>query len=59
MYERALAIKEKALGKDHPDTASTLHGLADVLERNGDDDLIPTVTLTLLYPQSQLQQSFQ
>ena len=48
MYERALAIKEKALGKDHPDTAKTLHGLATVLYRNVDDDLIPTVTLTLL-----------
>ena len=48
MYERALAIKEKALGKNHPETASTLHGLANVLERNVDDDLIPTVTLTLL-----------
>ena len=59
MYERALAIKEKALGKDNPSTAATLHGLANVLFRNVDDDLIPTVTLTLLYPQSQLQQSFQ
>jgi hypothetical protein len=48
MYERALAIKEKALGKDHPDTDATLFGLANVLERNIDDDLIPTVTLTLL-----------
>ena len=48
MYERALAIQEKALGKDHPDTALTLYGLANVLERNVDDDLIPTVTLTLL-----------
>ena len=59
MYERALAINEKALGKDHPETAVTLSGFAGMLERNGDDDLIPTVTLTLLYPQSQLQQSFQ
>ena len=58
MYERALAIQEKALGKDNPSTAVTLHGLANVLDRNV-DDLIPTVTLTLLYPQSQLQQSFQ
>ena len=48
MYERALAIKEKALGKDNPETASTLHGLGNVLDRNIDDDLIPTVTLTLL-----------
>ena len=48
MYERALAIEEKALGADHPDTALTLHGLANVLKRNIDDDLIPTVTLTLL-----------
>ncbi len=39
MYERALAIDEKVLGKDHLDTASTLHGLASVLKRNGDDYL--------------------
>ena len=48
MYERALAIKEKALDKDHPSTAVTLSGLANVLYRNVDDDLIPTVTLTRL-----------
>ena len=48
MYERALAIKEKAFGKDNPETAAMLHGLASVLDRNIDDDLIPTVTLTLL-----------
>ena len=48
MYERVLAIEEKALGKDHPETAATLHGLANVLFRNVDDDLIPTVTLTRL-----------
>ena len=48
MYERALAIREIALGKDHPNTALTLSGLANVLQRNVDDDLIPTVTLTLL-----------
>ncbi len=48
MCERALAIQEKALGNDHPSTAATLHGLATVLDRNVDDDLIPTVTLTLL-----------
>ena len=47
MYERVIAIEEKALGKDNPSTASTLHGLANVLDRNV-DDLIPTVTLTLL-----------
>ena len=46
MYERVLAIEEKALGKDNPSTAATLCGLADVLKRNVDDDLIPTVTLT-------------
>ena len=39
MYERVLAIEEKALGKDNPNTVSTLHSLANVLDRNGDDDL--------------------
>jgi tetratricopeptide (TPR) repeat protein len=28
LYRRALAIKEKLLGNDHPDTALTLHNLA-------------------------------
>jgi CHAT domain-containing protein len=28
LYRRALAIKEKALGADHPDVAQTLHNLA-------------------------------
>ena len=65
MYERVLAIQEKALGKDHPETASTLCDLASVLNRNGDDDLTPTVTATLLLPpeflppEFQLEQSFQ
>ena len=60
MYERALAIEEKALGKDHPNTASTLRDLASVLYRNGDDDLTPSVTVTLLLPpEFQLEQSFQ
>ena len=48
MFERALAIQEKALGKDNPSTAATLHGLANVLDRNVNNDLIPTLTLTRL-----------
>jgi hypothetical protein len=48
MYERALAINEKVLGNDHLSTATTLYGLANVLKRNIDDDIMPTVTLTLL-----------
>ena len=39
MYERALAIEEKALVKDNPNTAARLHGLANVLKRNGDNAL--------------------
>ena len=31
LYERVLAIKEKALGPEHPDTAASLIDLADVL----------------------------
>src|SRR5438552_1019946 len=31
LYRRALAIREKTLGPDHPDTAATLQGLADAL----------------------------
>ena len=51
MFNRALAIKDTALGKDNPDnpdTASKMRGLASMLYRNGDDDLTRTVTLTLL-----------
>ena len=36
MYRRALAIQEKALGPDHPDIATSLTGLAIVLESKGD-----------------------
>jgi serine/threonine-protein kinase len=30
-YERALALRERALGPDHPDTAATLHNLATLM----------------------------
>jgi tetratricopeptide (TPR) repeat protein len=36
LYERALAIREKALGPEHPDTATTLHNLALLLRAQGD-----------------------
>ncbi len=32
LYERALAIREKALGPSHPDTAATIEGLALVFQ---------------------------
>jgi tetratricopeptide (TPR) repeat protein len=32
LYKRALAISEKALGKDHPDVATVLENMAVVLE---------------------------
>ena len=31
LYERALAIREKALGPEHPNTASSLNNLASLL----------------------------
>lgn len=31
MYERALKIKQKAFGKDHPDVASTLNNIGKQL----------------------------
>ena len=46
MFERALAIQEKALDKDNPDTAYILAGFANLLFRNGEYDLTTTVTLT-------------
>jgi tetratricopeptide (TPR) repeat protein len=36
LSERALAIKEKVLGPEHPDTARSLNNLADVLQARGD-----------------------
>ena len=36
LYERALAIREKALGPEHPDTAQSLNNLAVLLQAQGD-----------------------
>jgi tetratricopeptide (TPR) repeat protein len=36
LYERALTIREKVLGGEHPDTAITLNSLAAVLTEQGD-----------------------
>ena len=36
LYERALAIFEKALGPEHPDTARSLNNLASLLQAQGD-----------------------
>jgi tetratricopeptide (TPR) repeat protein len=38
LLERALAIREKALGSDHPDVAKSLDGLASLLEAEGSLD---------------------
>jgi Tfp pilus assembly protein PilF len=35
-FERALAIREKALGPDHPDTAQSLNNLGYLLKTRGD-----------------------
>ncbi len=36
LYERALAISEKALGAEHPSTAASLNNLATLLQDQGD-----------------------
>ena len=36
LFERALAIREKALGPEHPDTATSLNNLAFLLKDQGD-----------------------
>jgi tetratricopeptide (TPR) repeat protein len=36
LYERALAISEKALGAEHPDTGTSLNNLAGLLRAQGD-----------------------
>lgn len=35
LYQRALHIRERQLGPEHPDTATTLHALAVFRERQG------------------------
>jgi tetratricopeptide (TPR) repeat protein len=34
-YKKALTIREKALGKEHPDTAAACHDIADVYDSQG------------------------
>jgi tetratricopeptide (TPR) repeat protein len=36
LYRRALAIREKALGSEHPDVAQSLNNLAELLRAKGD-----------------------
>ena len=36
LFERAVAIYEKALGPEHPDTATSLNNLAGLLQDQGD-----------------------
>jgi Tetratricopeptide repeat len=36
LQERALAIREKTLGSEHPDTAQSLNGLAFLFHAQGD-----------------------
>ena len=38
LYKRALAIREEALGKDHPDVATVLENLAVLYEKIGKED---------------------
>ena len=35
LFKRALAIREKALGKDHPDVATSLNNLALLYDSQG------------------------
>ena len=36
VYREALAMNRKLLGNEHPDVATSLNNLADLLERKGD-----------------------
>ena len=38
LYQRALAIREKALGPEHPETARTLNNLANLYSVQGKDE---------------------
>jgi hypothetical protein len=35
LFQRALAIREKALGRDHPDVATSLNNLAALYDVQG------------------------
>ena len=37
MFRRSLALRERVLGKEHPDTVSTVHSLATLLKTKGDN----------------------
>ena len=39
LYRRSLAMREKALGQDHPDVATSLNNIAALLENKVRDDL--------------------
>lgn len=39
MCERSLAIREQALGSDHPDTAESLDTLAELMRNNVGSDI--------------------
>ena len=36
LYQEALEIRQKVLGPEHPDTATSLNNLAELYERMGD-----------------------
>jgi CHAT domain-containing protein/Tfp pilus assembly protein PilF len=40
VHRRALAIREKVLGAGHPDTATSMNNLANVLQQQGKDELL-------------------
>ena len=48
LYERALAVREGALGPDHPDNAETLVNLANLLQEPGTALYSPTRSRVLL-----------
>jgi tetratricopeptide (TPR) repeat protein len=53
--KRSLALKEKALGADHPDVATTLHNLANVYQKAGKyDDAEPLYLRAISIRESRL-----
>jgi len=48
LYQQALAIKEKVLGPDHPDTASTFNNLANLYKDQGKDEQAELLYLRVL-----------
>jgi Tetratricopeptide repeat len=57
LFERALAIREKVLGPEHPDTATSLNNLALLLKNHGELATLPRPTISSTKPRQAARSS--